>query len=132
MIVGACHSTSALVINPCTIANSFVSWLQHAPCQSRRRRKGLAARVVLEGIGRFPLSAVWRSGVVNGGGADRPERTKRPGGASLLLPARGACPSGQWDPCEWPARSRRGLNRTAVAFQLQSVRAVVSTRRSEQ
>src|SRR6266478_8866738 len=23
MIVGACHSTSALVINPCTIANSF-------------------------------------------------------------------------------------------------------------
>src|SRR5882672_6869942 len=67
MIVGACHSTSALVINPCTIANSFGSWLQHAPCQSRRRRKGLAARVVLEGIGGFPLSAVWRSGAVNGG-----------------------------------------------------------------
>src|SRR5882724_10941269 len=67
MIVGACHSTSALVINPCTIASSFGGWLQHAPCQSRRRRKGLAARVVLEGIGGFPLSAVWRSGAVNGG-----------------------------------------------------------------
>jgi hypothetical protein len=26
-----------VVINPCTIANSFGSWLQHLPCQSLRR-----------------------------------------------------------------------------------------------
>src|SRR6266478_7658333 len=69
MIVGACHSTSALVINPCTIANSFGSWLQHAPCQSRRRRKGLAARVVLEGIGGFRSQPYGDPALVNRGPA---------------------------------------------------------------
>src|SRR3954468_3038850 len=56
-----------MVIGASTIANSFGSWLQDAPCQSRRRRRGLAARVVLERIGGFPLSAVWQSGAVKGG-----------------------------------------------------------------
>src|SRR5882724_8114968 len=125
MIVGACHSTSALVINPCTIANSFVSWLQHAPCQSRRRRKGLAARVVLEGIGGFPLSAVWRSGVVNGGPARTGPSERKTWRSIAATSGARRLSIGPVGPMRVASSIAPRLEQTAVALQLQSVRAVV-------
>src|SRR5467141_1805216 len=131
MIVGACHSTSALVINPCTIANSFGAGYSTLHANRAGAGKALLRASCSKG------SADSRSQPYGDPAQSTEDRrgparaNERPGGASLLLPARGAYPSGQWDPCEGPARSRRGLNRTAVAFQLQSVRAVVPTRRSD-
>src|SRR6266478_3780258 len=76
MIVGACHSTSALVINPCTIANSFGAGYSTLHANRAGAGKALLRASCSKGSADSRSQPYGDPAQSTEDGADRPERTK--------------------------------------------------------